>query len=241
MQTEPTLIFPLITDIHYMSATQAPESIQDAIVNIGYFTHEISCLGVINLGDNTDGDTPQAETLQRNAYLNQLFQGIGIPYYPCIGNHDDNRYYSLLNLNQIKQSYLSLTHDVIMDSSMSGTNYYKDFFLKHPLINPKTFLGDAAFDTAALYPQLLTGNTFGNNKHFRKAYIPLNSRAGLEKQDYKINENGIPCCPHDDSLPMKYEGISKLRSGVIRYKFVCPQIKWIKKSIYWQVPASLHM
>lgn len=65
--------------------------------------------------------------LQRNAYLNQLFQGIGIPYYPCIGNHDDNRYYSLLNLNQIKQSYLSLTHDVIMDSSMSETNYYKDF------------------------------------------------------------------------------------------------------------------
>ena len=127
LQAEPTLIFPLITDIHYMSATQAPESIQDAIVNIGYFTHEISCLGVINLGDNTDGDTPQAETLQRNAYLNQLFQGIGIPYYPCIGNHDDNRYYSLLNLNQIKQSYLSLTHDVIMDSSMSGTNYYKDF------------------------------------------------------------------------------------------------------------------
>ena len=104
----------------------------------------------------------------------------------------------------------------------------KDFFLNHPLINPKTFLGDAAFDTAALYQQLLTGNTFGDNKHFRKAYIPLNSRAGLEKQDYKINENGIPCCPHDDSLPMKYEGISKLRSGVIRYKFVCPKIKWIK-------------
>jgi radical SAM protein with 4Fe4S-binding SPASM domain len=68
----------------------------------------------------------------------------------------------------------------------------KDFFLKHPLINPKTFLGDAAFDTAALYPKLLTGNTFGDHKHFDKAYIPLNSRAGLEKQDYTINENGIP-------------------------------------------------
>ena len=96
------------------------------------------------------------------------------------------------------------------------------------MINPKTFLGDAAFDTAALYPKLLTGNTFGDHKHFDKAYIPLNSRAGLEKQDYTINENGIPCCPHDDSLPMKYEGISKLRSGVTRYKFVCPKIKWIK-------------
>ena len=104
----------------------------------------------------------------------------------------------------------------------------KDFFFKHPLINPKTFLGDAAFDTAALYSKLLTGNTFGNNKHFDKAYIPLNSRAGLEIQNYTINENGFPCCPHDDSLSMKYEGISKLKSGVTRYKFVCPKIKWTK-------------
>ena len=35
----------------------------------------------------------------------------------------------------------------------------RDFFLKHPLINPKTFLGDAAFDTVELYKFLLTGNT----------------------------------------------------------------------------------
>lgn len=27
---------------------------------------------------------------------------------------------------------------------------------------------------------------------------------------------------------MKYEGSSKLRSGVTRYKFVCPKIKWVK-------------
>lgn len=31
--------------------------------------------------------------------------------------------------------------------------------------------------------------------------------------------DGIPCCPHDASLPMKPEGTSRLRSGVIRYKF----------------------
>ena len=42
----------------------------------------------------------------------------------------------------------------------------KDFFAKHPLINPKTFLGDAAFDSCRLYKELLTGNTFGENKHF---------------------------------------------------------------------------
>lgn len=26
---------------------------------------------------------------------------------------------------------------------------------------------------------------------------------------------------------MKYEGISRLRSGVTRYKFVCPKVKWV--------------
>ena len=103
----------------------------------------------------------------------------------------------------------------------------KDFFSKHPLINPKTFLGDAAFDIAQLYKSLLTGDTFGNDKHFSKAYIPLNARSGLENLDYSINEDGVPCCPHDPSLQMKYEGTSKLRSGVTRYKFVCPKMKWI--------------
>jgi len=101
----------------------------------------------------------------------------------------------------------------------------KDFFSLHPLINPKTFLGDAAFDTAAIYKELLTGDTFGKYMHFSKAYIPLNSRASLENKDYTINDSGIPCCPHDSSLQMKYEGFSKLRSSVTRYKFVCPIIK----------------
>ena len=106
----------------------------------------------------------------------------------------------------------------------------KDFFLKHPLINPKTFLGDAAFDTLQLYKDLLTGDTFGNNRHFSKAYIPLNARSSLKNADYTINENGIPCCPLDASLSMKYEGISKLKSGFTRYKFVCPKIKWVYDS-----------
>ena len=109
----------------------------------------------------------------------------------------------------------------------------KDFFAAHPLINPKTFLGDAAFDSVSLYRDLLSGDTFGtdnsgNGIHFQKAYIPLNSRAGLENTDYCINADGIPCCPNDPSLPMKYEGTSKLRSGVTRYKFVCPKVRWEK-------------
>jgi len=51
----------------------------------------------------------------------------------------------------------------------------KDFFKAHPLFNPKTFIGDAAFDAIQVYKDLLTGDTFGTNRHFSKAYIPLNN------------------------------------------------------------------
>lgn len=107
-----------------------------------------------------------------------------------------------------------------------------DFFKKHPVINPKTFLGDAAFDTVELYKELLTGDTFGKDKHFQKAYIPLNARTGLENSDYTINADGIPCCPHDETLPMKPEGSkSNLRSGLPTFKFVCPKMKWVYDKI----------
>ena len=100
----------------------------------------------------------------------------------------------------------------------------KDFFEKHPLIHPKVFPGDAAFDAVPLYEDLLTGDTFGRNRHFSSTYIPLNQRAHLENTDYTINENGIPCCPHDAVLPMKPEGSkSNLHSGLRTFKFVCPQ------------------
>jgi hypothetical protein len=108
----------------------------------------------------------------------------------------------------------------------------QDFFRLHPLINPKTFIGDAAFDSTLLYKQLLTGSTFNSDSssqpsHFSKAYIPLNKRSGLENQNYHITSDGIPCCPSDDSLEMNYECTAKLRNGVNRFKFVCPKMKWV--------------
>jgi len=105
----------------------------------------------------------------------------------------------------------------------------QDFFKAHPLLNPKTFLGDAAFDSVQIYKDLLTGDTFGDNKHFSVAYIPINERSALENADYTINEHGIPCCPNDSSLPMRPEGnTSHLRCGIPSLKFVCPKMKWVK-------------
>ena len=103
-----------------------------------------------------------------------------------------------------------------------------DFFKAHPLINPKTFLGDAAFDTIEIYKALLADDTFGDNRHFKKAYIPLN-RARIENMDYSINDDGIPCCPNDPNLPMNPEGnTSHLRCKLPTFKFVCPKMKWQK-------------
>ena len=115
----------------------------------------------------------------------------------------------------------------------------KDCFAKHPLIRPNIFLGDAAFDSVGIYSSLF------NEIKFNKAYIPLNHRSGLENADYFINEQGIPCCPQDPSLPLKPESTSRLRSGVQRFKFVCPKVKWKpdetgkhKRSCYCENPCT---
>lgn len=98
----------------------------------------------------------------------------------------------------------------------------QDFYKAHPLINPNTFLGDAAFDSISIYKQLLTGSTFGEGKHFNSAYIPLNSRSPL-KSTCPINEYGIPCCPKNSSLELKRESKNPdFRYGVMTLKFVCP-------------------
>lgn len=78
-----------------------------------------------------------------------------------------------------------------------------DFFKYHPLIKPHTFLGNAAFDTLAIYKSLF------QDLHFDKAYIPLNNRSKLVNNKCTINEDGIPCCPKDKSCLMKYEGKEK--------------------------------
>lgn len=97
-----------------------------------------------------------------------------------------------------------------------------DFFNKHPLIKPSAFLGDAAFDSNPIYRGLL------QDLMFEKAYIPLNARSTPKNAKYTLNESGIPCCPHDASLSMKYEGTSGIRNGVQRYKFICPKMKYEK-------------
>ena len=105
----------------------------------------------------------------------------------------------------------------------------KEFFEKHPLIHPKIFLGDAAFDSTALYRQLLADASFNQNKNFSVAYIPLNKRSSLKDSRCHIDENGIPHCPKDHSSPMKKEGnkTDLYKNGMPRQKFICPKTRWV--------------
>lgn len=110
--------------------------------------------------------------------------------------------------------------DKLLDDTKALIPSLTDFFAKHPSFQPNLFLGDSAFDSTKIYKDLL------NDLNFSKAFIPLKPQTNPTHPDCKLNEDGIPCCPNDDSLPMKYECESPLRNGVNRFKFVCPKMKW---------------
>ena len=88
-----------------------------------------------------------------------------------------------------------------------------------------TFLGNAVFDIVESYKRLLSGDTFGVEKHFSKAYIPLNARSGLENQDYTINEDDISYCPHNPSM--------------LRNMFVIKTLKKFTDNVFAKIPSPL--
>lgn len=114
-------------------------------------------------------------------------------------------------------------HDKSLADAKALLPVLTDFYHKHPSFKPHCFIGDAAFDTINIYDGLF------NSLHFKQAFIPLNRRAALKNADYTINDQGIPCCPHDPSLEMKPESQpSNLRSKIKTFKFVCPKMRWQK-------------
>lgn len=83
-----------------------------------------------------------------------------------------------------------------------------DFYSFHPNFKHNDFLGDSAFDAVDSYEFLLRKDVNGNSL-FRRAFIPLNSRATTDKSDCPLNDDGIPVCPKDKSLKMISNGTCK--------------------------------
>ena len=93
-----------------------------------------------------------------------------------------------------------------------------NFFNYHPDFKYKYFLGDAGFDAIQNYKYLY-------KDHDIIPIIPLNPRATKNIGKPKISDNGIPTCPKDDSLHMKFDGSSKEKGRPLRLKWLCPKSK----------------
>ena len=168
---------------------------------------------------------PEIKQLYINGHFCYVFKfgmitnGLGIVRHISFYNNDFLKEHPDISVEKKSDSP---DEDKSLADSKALIPVLKDFFKMHPLINPKTFLGDSAFDTIPIYQSLF------QELGFEKAYIPLNNRSKLSGcEDYTINDDGIPCCPHDPSLPMKPEGnTSHLRCGIKTFKFVCPKMTW---------------
>jgi hypothetical protein len=140
-------------------------------------------------------------------------------------NFYDEKYYLEHPEIEVSKKDDSPDEDKSLSDSKALLPTLRDFFQKHPSINPSVFLGDSAFDSIDIYNELLGKDGLG----FKKAFIPLNSAHNLKYPDCPINKDGVPCCPKDSTLPMKLEtSESHLRCGIPTFKFVCPKMSWIK-------------
>ena len=100
-----------------------------------------------------------------------------------------------------------------------------DYLKAHPGFSYDTFMGDSAFDSYDTYPFLL------DDCNFKKALIPLNKRNSSSLPEPCFDENGRPLCPFDNSLPMKYAGITRGKNRSVRYKWTCPKTKFVHGKI----------
>ena len=91
------------------------------------------------------------------------------------------------------------------------------FFQLHPKFTYKYFLGDSGFDADDNYAYLHKENIM--------PIINLNPRNSQNLPQPGFNENGIPLCPNDPTLPMTYDGICKEKGRADRIKYLCPKSK----------------
>lgn len=97
----------------------------------------------------------------------------------------------------------------------------ENYFSFHPEFSYDYFLGDSGFDAHDNYRYLYTDKDM-------IPIISLNPRNKTTLPEAGSNELGIPTCPFDSSLEMKYDGISREKGRSIRLKWMCPRCKKTK-------------
>lgn len=129
LQTEPCVIIPICTDIHYLSTEGCSnnETFEVMIDNMRYLSTKVRLDAVACLGDLTDGNVAQETTIKRIDHMFDRFREIGLPIMFAAGNHDANGYYRRpwFTQDQIAQTqYSSNRNDAVF--SAGTQNWYCD-------------------------------------------------------------------------------------------------------------------
>ena len=125
----------------------------------------------------------------------------------------------------IKLSYMNGHYDITEAATASEAKDTYDsksliptlnkFFSKHDF-KYKYFLGDAGFDAVDNYKYLYKDKNIIPIIPLRRA--PSSPMPGF-------NENGVPTCPNDNKLLMKFDGITREKGRSDRIKWICPKSK----------------
>jgi hypothetical protein len=94
----------------------------------------------------------------------------------------------------------------------------ENFFSFHPHFSYTHFLGDSGFDAYDNYQYLYDDKEM-------IPIIPINPRNQSDLPQPGFNELGIPTCPKDPSLPMKFDGVTREKGRSDRVKWLCPKSK----------------
>ncbi|SHJ72407.1 transposase [Paramaledivibacter caminithermalis] len=92
----------------------------------------------------------------------------------------------------------------------------ENFSSLHPSFSYKYFLGDSGFDACDNYEYLCKD----------KGIIPIisiNPRNQSDLPETGFNELGVPTCPNDHSLTMKFDGVTREKGRADRLKWLCPK------------------
>ncbi|MGL5188918.1 MAG: transposase [Cetobacterium sp.] len=160
--------------------------------------------------------TPKKSTANSDiklAYLNGHFgfylkanvvtNGLGVVRH--IDFYDDDMDFTI-NPSSAKDLYDATTLIPVLDN----------YFNIHPKFKYFYFLGDSGFDAIDNYTYLVKDKDM-------IPIIPLNQRNQSNLPKPGFSPLGIPTCPYDSSLEMKYDGITREKGRSDRIKYLCPK------------------
>lgn len=127
LQTEPSLVFPLLTDIHY-GISEAGDNFlfkNTTIKNMRAVVNQIRSDLVVCLGDITEGNSENTGTY--STLIGNLLRSLGAPYLLAVGNHDDNRYGTTFSAAEMYEYYDSFVDNHVSPCiATNGRDFYID-------------------------------------------------------------------------------------------------------------------